>query len=486
MADTPPPSSPVGPSGGDNSRRKGAAVVVTWRQLLGALIIIVLIGAGIGVGVLLSGSTANAREVALQPTNSAGSHPFMPNVGTDVVVSRSVSSALNTTPTGTNSYTGDSIGLYGGTLSLTSCNRRQMINYLAANPAKAAAWADVEGISVGQIPPYILALTPVILRYDTRVTNHGFVDGRAYAIPEILQAGQAVLVDKYGVLRARCYCGNPLTPAVGALGHYVGAPWPGFTTKEVIVIRPSITVITKMVIIDPRGDFIVRPTGTGGGSDKHLPPKQLPGGVPLMPGLTPSGAQAAGTSTSTTSTTSTTSNSCNSGATGSTGNTGNTGASSTTGNTGASSTTGNTGASSTTGNTGASSTTGNTGARSTTGNTGASSTTGNTGASSTTGNSGASSTTINTGANDTGTGNTGTSTTSTTSNSCNSGTSSSTSSSGTSSNNSGTSSTTGNSGTSSATGNSGITSTTGNSGASGAGNTGTGNTPGNTGSVGIP
>jgi hypothetical protein len=431
MADTPPPSSPVGPSGGDNSRRKGAAVVVTWRQLLGALIIIVLIGAGIGVGVLLSGSTANAREVALQPTNSAGSHPFMPNVGTDVVVSRSVSSPLNTTPTGTHSYTGDSIGLYGGTLSLTSCNRRQMINYLAAKPAKAAAWADVEGISVSQIPPYILALTPVILRYDTRVTNHGFVDGRAYAIPEVLQAGQAVLVDKYGVLRARCYCGNPLTPAVGALGHYVGAPWPGFTTKEVIVIRPSITVITKMVIIDPRGHFIVRPTGTGGGSDKHLPPKQLPGGVPLMPGLTPSGAQAAGTTASTTSTTSTTSNSCNSGATGSTGNTGNTGASSTTGNTGASSTT------------------------------------------------------INTGANNTGTGNTGTSTTS---NSCNSGTSSSTSSSGTSSTtgNSGTSSTTGNSGTSSTTGNSGTSSTTGNSGASGAGNTGTGNTPGNTGSVGIP
>ena len=66
-------------------------------------------------------------------------------------------------------------------------------------PQKASAWAAAKGISVNQISTYIGGLTPMTLRYDTRVTNHGYVNGQANAIPEILQAGQAVLVDSHGV-----------------------------------------------------------------------------------------------------------------------------------------------------------------------------------------------------------------------------------------------------------------------------------------------
>jgi hypothetical protein len=78
---------------------------------------------------------------------------------------------------------------------------------------------------------YIDSLTPVLLRSDTRVTNHGFRDGWATPYQAVLQAGTAVLVDNTGVPRARCACGNPLTPpqAVPTTPTYQGTPWPGFT-----------------------------------------------------------------------------------------------------------------------------------------------------------------------------------------------------------------------------------------------------------------
>ena len=171
---------------------------------------------------------AGASEVFLQPANAQGQHPFTPNVGTDASVPSTASGALTpTSGTSLASYSGNSVGLYGGTLDQSSCNPQQMITYLQANPSKASAWAAAEGISVNQISTYIGGLTPMTLRYDTRVTNHGYVNGQANAIPEILQAGQAVLVDSHGVPRARCYCGNPLTPpeAVSGSPHYVGVQW---------------------------------------------------------------------------------------------------------------------------------------------------------------------------------------------------------------------------------------------------------------------
>lgn len=51
------------------------------------------------------------------------------------------------------------------------------------------------GIKSNDIPAYVARLTPVILRTDTFVTNHGFAQGRATVVPAVLQAGTAVLVD---------------------------------------------------------------------------------------------------------------------------------------------------------------------------------------------------------------------------------------------------------------------------------------------------
>ena len=184
--------------------------VLTGKRVLIGLVILTVIVAGAGLGFALSGNTtaAGASEVFLQPKNAQGQNPFTPNVGTDASVPSTASGALTpTSGTSLASYSGNSVGLYGGTLDLSSCNPRQMVTYLEANPSQAAAWAGAEGISVDQISTYIGGLTPMTLRYDTRVTNHGYVDGQANAIPEILQAGQAVLVDSHGVPRARCTAG---------------------------------------------------------------------------------------------------------------------------------------------------------------------------------------------------------------------------------------------------------------------------------------
>jgi hypothetical protein len=281
----PPTGSPAPTGGDDGGHQRG--FVLTGKKVLISLLILVLIGAGVGLGIVLTGSSkANASEVFLQPANAQGQNPFTPNVGKDATVPKTVSGAL-TPSSGTSlaSYSGNTVGLYGGTLDLSTCNADQMITYLEANPAKASAWAGAEGISISQIPSYIGGLTPMTLRYDTRVTNHGYVDGHANAIPEILQAGQAVLVDSYGVPRARCYCGNPLTPPVAVSGspRYAGSQWSGFSPTTVIVVQQSTTIINNFTLIDnATGQAFSRPAGTTGSSDTPAPTC----GGPSMPGVT--------------------------------------------------------------------------------------------------------------------------------------------------------------------------------------------------------
>ncbi len=283
-----PPNPSLAPTGGDGAHKRGG-FVLTGKGVLIGLVILIVIVAGAGLGVALSGNTtpaASASEVFLQPANAPGQHPFTPNVGTDASVAPTASSTLSpTSGTSLASYSGNAVGLYGGTLDTASCNPGQMVTYLAANPQKASAWAAAEGIPVGQVSSYINALTPVTLRYDTRVTNHGYVDGQANAIPEILQAGQAVLVDSHGVPRARCYCGNPLTPPIAVSGSpsYVGAQWSGLSPSTTIVVTQSTTIINNFTLINTStGQAFSRPTGTTGTSDTPTP--SCTGG-PSMPGV---------------------------------------------------------------------------------------------------------------------------------------------------------------------------------------------------------
>src|SRR5581483_10226646 len=241
--------------------------------LIGAVVVVVAI---IAAALVLKSNKASAGEIILAPKNAPGANPFTPSV-----VPTAATTPPFTSPTvppqqkgATGSVSGSTPGLYGGTRQLGVCDPGQLVSFLQANPAKARAWASALSISTDQIGSYVAALTPVVLRTDTRVTNHGFVNGTANPIQSVLQAGTAVLVDAYGVPRVKCYCGNPLTEpkAVSGKPSYTGDQWPGFSPTQIIVIAPTIN-IDKLVLVDvATGAPFVRPLGSSGAADTDAPP----------------------------------------------------------------------------------------------------------------------------------------------------------------------------------------------------------------------
>jgi len=211
------------------------------------------------------GSNADAvTKLKFERVNTATANPFMPNVGTDVVVI--------TPPADTSGKIyGDSPGLYGGTQNVAACDPAKMISFLEANPDKGAAWARTLGIKQSDIRTYIGTLTPVILRTNTAVTNHGFASGSATTIPAVLQAGTAVLVNSQGVPVVKCYCGNPLTPPPTNFR----APGPPPT----IIIPGCVDGPERAVPCDVPGDTSTTTIGCVDGPERAVP-CDVPGDTP--------------------------------------------------------------------------------------------------------------------------------------------------------------------------------------------------------------
>nr|WP_246095031.1 DUF6777 domain-containing protein [Streptomyces roseicoloratus] len=236
-------------------------------------------------------------EVFLQNTSASGPDPFTRSTARADGTSVSPPPLPSETGTATNaarSVTGSAPGLYGGTHRTASCDVEQQARFLASEPAKNAAFASVLGIRADQVPGYLRSLTTLQLRVDTRVTNHGFSDGKATSYQSVLQAGTAVMVDDRGVPRVRCACGNPLTaPVAQQSPKPVGAAWPGYRSGNVVVVQPSVTVINVFVVYDPHSDkWIARePGGKGHQHDKHTTP-------PPPPTHTPSTSPSTSSSTS--------------------------------------------------------------------------------------------------------------------------------------------------------------------------------------------
>jgi hypothetical protein len=252
---------------------------LTRNQVLALAVAFVLIGGGIIAAVVASGggggkastkttvAAAAQREVFAEPVSSAQS-PFSPPVGSDNATLPAVHPQGNAT-----TQVGGQIGLYGGTMQRQSCDKTQLVTYLEGNPEKAAAWASVVGIQTTQISSYVGSLTAVLLRSDTRVTNHGYVNGHATSIQSVLQAGTAVLVDDRGVPVTKCYCGNPLTPPVEYPPVYYGPKWTGFDPNSLTVIVQNTTVVNVFTLVDPAtGQAFTRPAGTDGSQDAPLNP----------------------------------------------------------------------------------------------------------------------------------------------------------------------------------------------------------------------
>ncbi|MEZ5266439.1 MAG: DUF6777 domain-containing protein [Acidimicrobiales bacterium] len=174
----------------DGLRQVGRVIVRT-PLLIAAITAVVVLGGGIFVFAANSSSGRdNPTEVFLEPADSVGEDPFINLLKTPVPTVVLANDLLpKDLKAGTASLAGGTVGLYGGTLNDTQCDREQIITFLTQNPDHAKAWASVQNITVAQIPAYIRTLTPVQLRLDTRVTNHGYTNGTANPLQSVLQAG---------------------------------------------------------------------------------------------------------------------------------------------------------------------------------------------------------------------------------------------------------------------------------------------------------
>ena len=172
------------------------------KVIAGIVAALVVAGGAIAAVLLIGGDEkASAQTVRFQRPTDPGPKPF--TAAADVRGKTMVQLEIGAGP-------------FGGTGSDLVCDRELLIRSLQARPDRMAEWARVRGIdpSPESVASYIRSLTPVTLTRDARVTNYSFEDGRAVGFQSILQAGTAVLVDKYGEPVARCRCGNPLSKPI--------------------------------------------------------------------------------------------------------------------------------------------------------------------------------------------------------------------------------------------------------------------------------
>jgi len=275
METLPPPP----PESGGSGRRR---VVRT------LLVVVVLVAAGL-VALAFRSSRASSSELYLEPAASHGIAPFTPShiapaapvpppPTTETSEAPSTTTSTTVPPTTTTTaklpssskplrvtkVVGTTPGLYGGSGDQKVCDPDALVAFLGQHPDKAAAWVGAlnrdptlkwsQGrlLAVGDIPQYVSELRPVVLRYDTRVTNHGFVNGVAVPHQSVLQAGTAVLVDSLGVPRVRCPCGNPLIPPK-RLRHFKwrGVAWQGVCEGGCEEHVPATSGCDNLDVIDP-------------------------------------------------------------------------------------------------------------------------------------------------------------------------------------------------------------------------------------------
>lgn len=262
-----------------------------------ALIIIVVLALIAGLFLFMRGSsdTAADGEIFLESAATQGQDSFSDGPLADEPDPAIAQAATEPAPTGsgtiqTSTSSGDTAGLYGGSLKSAICKTAKMLEFFRENPAKAQAWVDALNadpdlrwsggqLTVAAIPQYLKGLTPIILVSDTRVTNHGYANGKPTQFQSVLQRGSGIFVDEYGVPRVRCFCGNPLLAPKAAKGtpKYQGKAWPGFSPdKTTAVVAAS----------NPQKSFKVRIPATPKGAVTTIPvgPK-CAGGAPCPAAL---------------------------------------------------------------------------------------------------------------------------------------------------------------------------------------------------------
>ncbi|WP_371530463.1 hypothetical protein OG302_35260 [Streptomyces sp. NBC_01283] len=302
---SPPPDSPGPPGGASPGGGSGEGPEKPdrpwWKSAPRVAAISLVLVAAVVLTVVLTrpdGTSKSGGEVALQPAGKQGPDPFTESTARDDSTPPSPSALPSSSASAnvTRGVDGAAPGLYGGTRKVGSCDVEKQVGALKKDPAKNKAFASVLDIDASAVPAYLRALTPVQLRMDTRVTNHGYRDGAPTAYQAVLQAGTAVLVDDRGVPRVRCACGNPLLPPVAQSSpKRTGDAWPGYRSSNVVVVAPAAQTVNVFVMYDPEsGDWFERDKGdTGAGDTKTRPPAHQP-----SPSASPSPSQSSSASPS--------------------------------------------------------------------------------------------------------------------------------------------------------------------------------------------
>lgn len=311
-------------------QRRGlkGAIIAVGLALLASIVAFAMALSGL---ISIPGITQASGEVVLQGVDEAGRDPFSDTA----LASVSTGSAPQPVVAPAKQVSGGSVGLYGGTGDNSRCDPAQLVSFLGANPAKAQAWVAAlnadpnlrwgnnQPLKTSDIPAYVSQLTSLVLLTDTLVTNHGYSNGSATPFQAVLQAGTAVLVDRYGVPRTRCFCGNPLIPAttLAAKPTVTGTPWPGFAITNVVNIVNVVNVINVFQVVpypaggtpiaipaglcDPNDPSTCGAPGPAGFTPTTAPtaaPTSAPSAAPVPADWTPippSGAPASPTDTTT-------------------------------------------------------------------------------------------------------------------------------------------------------------------------------------------
>jgi hypothetical protein len=259
-------ATPASPPKGRVPLAPVALVVVGVLVALGAVLVVRNEDGGTG-----DGGEPIVGEVFLEAAAAPGPDPFTepvdPVAPASSVVATPVSGPLPVAPAGVSPVSGTApppgSPPYGGSGDDTVCDREKLVSFLTSQPDRAAAWAGVHGLSLGEIPAFVRSLTPSVLLYDTRVTNHGFAGGRATPRQSVLQAGTAVLVDANGDPAVRCRCGNPLlAPVPVSRPAAVGPPWPGYDPTALVAVQAGVTVTVVVEVTDPGTTATTAATGS--------------------------------------------------------------------------------------------------------------------------------------------------------------------------------------------------------------------------------
>lgn len=280
-------------SGGGGKSSRGPLLVALALLVVAAIVagaVLVLGGGDDDTGELAGGSIRLEPVDSTQPDDFAGNLDLEP-LGESIAVALSEVPELEaqvTTGLSGRVAPGTEPGLYGGSQDVGVCHVGNLVEFLT-NPEhreEAEAWAEVHDITVDGIEDYVRTLTPLRLRFDTRVTNHGFEDGEATPFQSVLQAGTAVMVDESGVPRVKCNCGNPLLPPqpvsepdeataldLEELAENPDEAWDSVLDDpgSVVTVEAGSEPVDELTLVDLDGGRLFRrPVGTNGDDDETV------------------------------------------------------------------------------------------------------------------------------------------------------------------------------------------------------------------------